>query len=223
MATSVAIPSLGANLDLEQVAEVIPPPPPIVHTSAPAYIPLANAPIDPEPMPLPPPTGQQLGEGGTPHAVTSGADHVPVYTTFPVLYAPRGDGTQAGYWYNSATGEFSRGTQADGPPNASPGWLWFAGTGTDTFDPYAPPPVLKWDQQGAVPNNPELAPRRGDKQTMPVPTGQQPTRPPVGEAIPESTPPKGPVTGKVGGFDLSAVPLWAWLAGAALLGARLLK
>ena len=64
----------------------------------------------------------------------------------------------------------------------------------------------------------------------PAGTGANVTPPPVPPpaklpvpAVVSPTVKPGPVTGNVGGFDLSRVPLWAWLVGAAVVGARLLK
>ncbi len=67
-----------------------------------------------------------------------------------------------------------------------------------------------------------LPQRPGEDQIMPVPTGQQPMKPPVAPAVESVTKP-GPIGGTIGGFDLSRIPFWAWLAGAALLGSRLLR
>lgn len=75
---------------------------------------------------------------------------------------------------------------------------------------------------GAVPRPRILPMRPGEKEVMPVPTGQQPTKPPVPPVTPSVQPP-GPITGTVAGFDLARVPLWAWLVAAALLGSRLLR
>lgn len=76
--------------------------------------------------------------------------------------------------------------------------------------------------KGPVLPNPVLPGRPGDKQTMPVPTGQQPTKPAVAPAVNALQQP-GPITGNVAGFDLSRIPFWGWLVGAAFLGSRLLK
>lgn len=62
----------------------------------------------------------------------------------------------------------------------------------------------------------------GTRANVPVPTVPPPAKPPVtGNPTPTEMP--GPISGTVAGFDLTRIPLWAWLAGAALLGARLLK
>ena len=76
--------------------------------------------------------------------------------------------------------------------------------------------------KGAVNPNPVLPGRPGEDQTMPVPTGQQPKKPAIAPAVQSVTQP-GPVAGNVAGFDLSRIPFWAWLAGAAFLGSRLLR
>lgn len=81
-----------------------------------------------------------------------------------------------------------------------------------------PPPQ---DNQ-VTPKQPELPPRPGEKAVMPVPTGQQPTKPPV-PAVTTPVQKPGPITGMVAGFDLARVPLWAWLVGAAVVGSRLLR
>lgn len=217
MAIAVVNP-VGKDLQLEDAAKLIPPPPPIAPTAAPTYVPLSDALVQDAPVVTPPPGGQFSGEGGTPFG-----SHAVAYETLPVLqYAPRGDGSQVGYWYNGETGDYRFGRQLDGPPDVDPGWHWFLGTAVDTFDPYAPPPVLKFDPDTATPNDPETAPRPGDAETMPVPRGQQPEKSPVAPAIPESTP-VGPVTGKVGGFDLALVPWWGWVVAAAFVGAKVLK
>src|SRR6266496_1046973 len=52
-----------------------------------------------------------------------------------------------------------------------------------------------------------------------VPAPVKSNVPPVVTSVPSL----GPITGKVAGFDLATVPLWAWLLGAAVLGARLLR
>lgn len=57
----------------------------------------------------------------------------------------------------------------------------------------------------------------------PIPTTPPPSRIPAPKALDPVQKPAGPITGNVAGFDLATVPLWAWLAGAALLGSRLLK
>lgn len=75
---------------------------------------------------------------------------------------------------------------------------------------------------GKVAREQVLPPRPGEKKVMPVPRGDQPTKPPVPPAI-EPVQKPGPITGVVAGFDLSRVPLWAWLVAAALLGSRLLR
>ncbi len=53
-----------------------------------------------------------------------------------------------------------------------------------------------------------------------------PVPPPAKQPVPANATPTempGPIKGTVAGFDLTRVPLWAWLVGAALLGARLFK
>lgn len=76
--------------------------------------------------------------------------------------------------------------------------------------------------KGAIPANPVRPGRPGKDQVMPVPTGQQPTKPAIAPAV-QSVEQPGPITGTVAGFDLSRIPFWAWLAGAAFLGSRLLR
>lgn len=62
----------------------------------------------------------------------------------------------------------------------------------------------------------------GTKSNILPPKVRPPAKPPVtGNPTPTVMP--GPISGTVAGFDLTRIPLWAWLAGAALLGARLLK
>lgn len=90
------------------------------------------------------------------------------------------------------------------------------------------PPILDLDygltrdatNKGATPNQPQLPGRPGDRQTMPVPTGQQPAKSDIPKAV---QPVPGPITGNVAGFDLAKVPFWGWLIAAAFLGSRLLK
>lgn len=91
--------------------------------------------------------------------------------------------------------------------------------GVDVSYPFKP---RAGDPEGLVPP-PVLRPRRpGEDAIVPVPTGQQPTKPPLPVTQPQITP-VAPVTGKVGGFDLAKVPFWAWLVAAAVVGAKLLK
>lgn len=130
------------------------------------------------------------------------------------------------------------------PPNpiiapAPPGT--FRGAGGTPFgsrpqlyiQPMVPPPDGVYDlsgydtnmpvrDKGAVLPNPVVPGRPGKDQIMPVLTGQQPTQSPIGTAVESVTKP-GPITGTVAGFDLSRIPFWAWIAGAALLGSRLLR
>jgi hypothetical protein len=68
-----------------------------------------------------------------------------------------------------------------------------------------------------------LAKRPGDDANVPVPSVPVPIKPPIAETITAAQPPKGPISGVVAGFDLAKVPLWAWLVGAAVLGAKLFK
>lgn len=84
----------------------------------------------------------------------------------------------------------------------------------EAYNPALPAPIL-----------PETKPRLGDSTIQPVPRGDVPTKPAVQPAIPEVTVPKvpGPIKGNILGLDLALVPLWAWIVGAALLGARVLK
>lgn len=91
---------------------------------------------------------------------------------------------------------------------------------------YAPPP----NDSGYNVNQPTVLPpvtreRPGDSTIQPVPTGQQPTKPDVAPAVVPVTVPAsaGPIKGQFLGFDLGIVPLWAWLVGAALIGARILR
>lgn len=76
--------------------------------------------------------------------------------------------------------------------------------------------------KGALNPNAVLPGRPGKDQIMPVPTGQQPAKPAIAPAVNPVQQP-GPVTGNVAGFDLSRIPFWAWLVGAAVLGSRLLR
>ena len=74
--------------------------------------------------------------------------------------------------------------------------------------------------------HPPVAPERpGDSTIQPVPVGQQPTKPNVAPAVQPVTVPasSGPIKGQFLGLDLGVVPLWAWLVGAALIGARILR
>lgn len=82
---------------------------------------------------------------------------------------------------------------------------------TDTYNPNSPatPAPLQPKAPGTGAN---VTPR-------PVPP---PAKPPVPAAVSKTVMP-GPISGNVAGFDLSRVPLWAWLVGAAVLGARLLR
>lgn len=168
--------------------------PAIEPAPAPRYVPPISVPMIVAPVIAPPPEGQYMGEGGTPFGA------VPVlYIAPPVLPPP--------------------------PPDRRPGWFWNGTAWVYVGEAdYTPPPVLKYDPDAPAPENPVLPRRKGDNQVMPVPAGQVPARPDAGEATPQVTPVgTGPVKGMFLGADLSMVPLWAWLAGAAFVGARLLK
>lgn len=101
---------------------------------------------------------------------------------------------------------------------------------------YGPPPVLIYAPEGTddyvgpdrMERNPATkqpveetpnTPGRVAPITVPFPV----LKPAVPAAVAPVTKPAGPITGNVAGFDLARVPLWAWLAGAAFLGAKLLK
>ena len=105
------------------------------------------------------------------------------------------------------------------PPQLLNGYGDVLNEGVDVSYPYKP---RAGDPDGLVPQ-PELRPPRpGEDAVMPVPAGQQPTKPPLPKTQPQIAP-IAPVTGKVGGFDLATVPFWAWLVAAAVVGAKLLK
>lgn len=63
----------------------------------------------------------------------------------------------------------------------------------------------------------------GTKANVPVPVVVPPSKVPVPATQTPTQAPPGPVSGNVGGFDLSRVPLWAWLVGAAVVGSRFLR
>lgn len=90
---------------------------------------------------------------------------------------------------------------------------------------YQLPPNEAYNPATPAPLLPETKPRPGDSTIQPVPRGVVPGKPAIQPAVPEVTVPKlpGPVKGSFLGLDLGLVPLWAWLVGAALLGARVLK
>jgi hypothetical protein len=207
----IAIVTPGEDLGLDRVALPVPPVPAIEPAPAPRYLPPVSVPMNPNPTLAPAPAGTFMGEGGVPFG------SAPVIYAAPESITPRFE--THGWWTNSLTGEVVEGDRT-APPSRAYGWRWAPNMPAD----YTPPPVLKWDPDAPAPENETLAPRRGDKQNMPVPTGMQPTKPPVGEATPQVAPPgSGPVRGSFLGADLSIVPLWVWLAGAALIGARILK
>lgn len=100
---------------------------------------------------------------------------------------------------------------------------------------YAQPPVILYgdaeDQlygdmpykpREAVDPQPVEAPPPGTKATMPVIRNKVPPKVPVAAAVDPVEKP-GPITGEVAGFNLARIPFWAWLAGAAVLGAKVLK
>jgi len=85
--------------------------------------------------------------------------------------------------------------------------------------PYGP---RDGDPDGLVAGPQILPPRPGEEATMPVVEGQQPAK----EEIPptrESVQRPGPISGTVAGFDLSRVPLWAWLTVAVFIGVKVLR
>jgi hypothetical protein len=90
---------------------------------------------------------------------------------------------------------------------------------------YAPPGNDAYNPQSKVENPPDVVARPGFFQTMPVPVSKGPAKPYVGPVPTNAVvpPPAGPIAGQVFGFDLAKVPLWAWLVGAAFLGAKVLK
>lgn len=90
---------------------------------------------------------------------------------------------------------------------------------------YVPPPNDAYNPNAPAPLTPETMARPGDSTIQPVPRGIVPGKPAIAPAVPAVPVPKvaGPIKGNVLGFDLSLVPLWAWIVGAALVGARVLK
>lgn len=90
---------------------------------------------------------------------------------------------------------------------------------------YVPPPNDAYNPNAPAPLTPETKARPGDSTIQPVPRGVVPVRPIIAPAVPEVPVPKvaGPIKGSFLGLDLSLVPLWAWIVGAALVGARVLK
>lgn len=89
---------------------------------------------------------------------------------------------------------------------------------------YVPPPNSAYNPATPAPALTGTRARPGDKTIQPVPSGQVPTKPDVAPAVvPVPVPGAGPVKGTFLGFELAMVPLWAWLVGAALLGARVLR
>lgn len=175
-----------------------------------------DAPVPPNPVTAPPPDGQIRGEGGTLFAVSSGLLKPLVYLQpytpalpKPVLYA------------TPEPEDFAPMAPVTPVPNVTPpagtnanvknAVLWRNTiTGRTAFSPYDTPPDKSsgW----VLANTPAKQPVPGS--TAPVPQ--------TTNAVSRDSQP-GPITGKVAGFDLSRVPLWAWLVGAALVGAKLLK
>lgn len=76
-----------------------------------------------------------------------------------------------------------------------------------------------------APETPSVPAPGGSGTVMPVPSVPRVPKPKLGDATePVPTPsPRGPVQGTVAGFDLSTVPLWAWLVAAAVVGWKFFK
>lgn len=90
---------------------------------------------------------------------------------------------------------------------------------------YVPPPNDAYNPAAPAPVTPETKARPGDSTIQPVPRGVVPGKPAIAPAVEPVKVPAvaGPIKGSILGFDLSLVPLWAWIVGAALVGARVLK
>lgn len=199
MALANLVTAVKTELDLERVA---PPPltaPAIAPAPAPAYIPPVSVPMNPNPYIAPPPPYQFMGEGGTP------------FGDAPELYVPPD-------------------RIIPPPPDRRFGWVWTGAKWefTPVLADYDPPPIVQYDQGGGAVAKPYVLPMRpGEDSLMPVPGGDVPTRPDVAPTVEQVQTPApagtGPFKGNFLGADLSIVPLWAWLVGAALLGARVLK
>ena len=173
-------------------------------TPPPSYQQPISVPMNPNPTAALPPEGQHMGKGGT----SFGA--MPITYDPPVIIFLE----EQGYWVNNITNEIVPGLRTAQPSMAA-GWAWSAQPPVDYVPPRRP---------GVTVPKPELIGYRpGEDATMPVLYGPVPTRTPAGKVTESVTPPKGPITGKVGAFDLSTVPTWVWLVGAAFLGSRLLK
>jgi len=175
-----------------------------------------DAPIPPNPVTAPPPTGQFRGEGGTTFAISSGIARPLVYVRplietlpKPVLYA------------TPESGDFAPMAPVTPVPNIAPP----AGTNANVKSPVLWVNTIDGRRQYApydVP--PDKSPgwkRTGTATTLPVPTKPKDPAPALDPAGRDAQ--SGPITGKVAGFDLGRIPLWGWLIGAALIGARLLK
>jgi hypothetical protein len=99
-----------------------------------------------------------------------------------------------------------------------------AGSVGDTYR--VPSPEVYGDSPNPVPApGANLNPARpGEDNIVLPPLVPAPIKPDVPEALDAvKGAPAGPVRGMLAGFDLATVPLWAWLVGAALVGARFLK
>lgn len=90
---------------------------------------------------------------------------------------------------------------------------------------YNPPPPVAYDPDAPPPPIIHIGLRPGDHTIQPVPSDPPPAKPPVPKPVdPVTQPaPAGPVRGMVLGFDLSKVPLWAWIGLVAVVGVRVLR
>lgn len=166
-------------------------------TMAPAYVQPVSTPIRPNPAIASPPPSQFRGEGGTSFGLKPN-----IYIQAPL---PAGLEVQP----TIPTGDVRTQLYVQRP--VSDGGV------------YMPPPNTSFNPNDPAPQTPVTKDRPGDALVMPVPVGQVPAKSDIGTAVVPVTVPGGPIKGSVLGLDLGVVPLWAWLVGAAILGARVLR
>ena len=188
---------IDATLDIPAAAPA-PAAPAIAPVSAPAYQPPVSVPMNPNPAPAGAPPGTYRGAGGTPFTTGAGI------TKFDPYYLMPGIDYRKDFPYGAETYE---------PITAIPGEGGLS---------YIPPPNQAYNPNGSVPNVPVIRLRPGEQSNVTPPPAMPPAKPGVAPN-PTPVPVPGPISGTIAGYDLSQVPLWAWLVGAAVLGAALLK
>lgn len=156
--------------------------------------------IPPNPIQAPSPPDQVMGGGGTPFEVSSGAFKMPAYIT-PI---PPND-QRSQHWEVQPTYD-GNGEETGGYENVLV---------TDPALPYNPGVGSEFYPDTPVVPLPQTPSPGGDKAVVDLPSTPVPSGAEV-PAVVTSVPIPGPITGKVAGFDLSQVPLWAWVVGAML-------